>query len=148
MSEFITSDSGASGLSTLLSPTWLTDQGVTIIVNSPINVGLNQPPAYLVKRNADIPGEYIPFDHRPWFDRKSQGDKHLTLVGNDLEFDVFFSEDFVSAYNEMVKVVGHPKKTPELELMGKPVWTTWAHYKDKIDQETVLSFAHEIKNNG
>jgi alpha-glucosidase (family GH31 glycosyl hydrolase) len=148
LSEFITSDSGASGLSTLLSPTWLTHRGLAVMVKSPIKVGLNQPPVNLVKRNAGIPGEYIPFDQRPWFDGKTQGDKHLTLVGDDLQFDIFFSEDLISAYNEMVKVVGRPEKAPPLELMEEPIWTTWAYYKDKIDQETVLNFAHEIIDHG
>jgi len=148
MSDFITSDSGASGLSTLLSPTWLTHRGLTLVVNSTVQVGLNQPPLFLVKRNAGIPGEYIPFAQRPWFDGKSQGDVHLTLVGDDLNFNFLFSEDLISAYSAMVKVLGHPEITPPLELMGEPVWTTWARYKDKIDQKTILNFAREIKNHG
>ncbi|MGD8458176.1 MAG: glycoside hydrolase family 31 protein [Anaerolineales bacterium] len=148
VSEMMTSDSEESGLSTLVSPTWLTHDGVAILVKSPFSVGLNQPPKYLIKRNANIPGEYIPFDQRPWFDKKGQGDMHLTLIGDDLKFDINFSADLVSAYDEMVKVVGHPEKTPPLELMGEPIWTTWARYKDKIDQETVLEFAQEIIDHG
>jgi alpha-glucosidase (family GH31 glycosyl hydrolase) len=148
LSDLVTSDSGATGLSTLVSPTWLTHLGITLIVKSSVKVGVNQPPHNLDKRNADIPGEYIPFDQRPWFDRDLIGDGQLTLVGDDLHFEVSFSEDLISAYDEMVEVMGRPRKTPPLKLMEAPIWTTWARYKDKIDQSTVLNYAHEIIDNG
>jgi alpha-glucosidase (family GH31 glycosyl hydrolase) len=144
LSDFITSDTGVTGLSTLVSPAWLTDNGLAIIVESPVKVGLNQPPPKLVKRHAAIPGEYIPFDRRPWFDKNKAGDKHLTLSGDDLHFEVLVADDLVTAFDALVKEVGHPQKTPPLELMAEPIWTTWARYKDKIDQVTVLGFAREI----
>ncbi|MHA2429075.1 MAG: hypothetical protein ACXADB_13730, partial [Candidatus Hermodarchaeia archaeon] len=120
LSDLVTSDSGATGLSTLVSPTWLTHRGLTLIVKSSVKVGVNQPPHNLDKRNADIPGEYIPFDQRPWFDRDLIGDGQLTLVGDDLHFEVSFSEDLISAYDEMVEVMGRPRKTPPLKLMEAP----------------------------
>jgi alpha-glucosidase (family GH31 glycosyl hydrolase) len=44
--------------------------------------------------------------------------------------------------------VGFPKDIPPREFFGKPVWTTWAQYKDQINQERVLDFARQIKGNG
>jgi len=72
----------------------------------------------------------------------------LTLIGDDLHLEVYLTGNLVNAQRKLVEVVGHPKTTPPLSLFGAPVWTTWAEYKDLIDQEKVLEFAAQIVDHG
>ena len=145
--EMLTSDSGATGYSNLMSPIWMNDGGVLMIAHSPVKLGINQPESPPTEFPEYVFGEEIPFDQRPAFDTHGVGDGFLTLIGDDLDVEVFLTGDLVNAHNKLTKVVGHPKETPPLSLFGAPVWTTWAQYKDLIDQETVLDFAHQIKDN-
>ena len=69
------------------------------------------------------------------------------LLGDDLSFEVLIEEDIVTCCRSLVRDLGLPKNTPPLELMGAPIWTTWARYKDLIDQELILEFAREILEN-
>lgn len=148
LSEFSTDDNGPTGLTTLLSPVWLNSLGVAISVQSPVHLGINQPPQYLLDRQSSISRDLIPFNQRPFFDRKEEGDQLITLVGDDLTYDLFIRDTIVDCYRSLGEVYGRPDRTPPLELMGAPIWTTWARYKDQIDQDTVLQFAHEIKDHG
>ncbi len=148
LTEFITCDNGQTGLSTVLSPTWLSSLGIGITVTSPFSVGINQPPASYFKWQKGMSTDLIPFEQRPFFDIDGDGDQKFTLVGDDLEFEITVDNNILQSYQSFVREQGVPKKTPPLELMGAPIWTTWARYKDKIDQETVMLFAHEIKDNG
>ena len=72
----------------------------------------------------------------------------ITLVGDDLKFDLHTSDHIIDAFVSLSKKIGHPPSTPPLELLGAPIWTTWARYKDRIDQDTVIEFAQQIRNNG
>jgi hypothetical protein len=148
LTEFITCDNGQTGLSTALSPTWLSSLGIGITVTSPFSVGINQPPASYFKWQKGMSTDLIPFEQRPFIDINGDGDQKFTLVGDDLKFEITVENNIVQSYRSFVQEQGVPKKTPPLELMGAPIWTTWARYKDKIDQDTVMLFAHEIKDNG
>jgi alpha-glucosidase (family GH31 glycosyl hydrolase) len=147
LTEFITCDNGQTGLSTALSPTWLSSLGIGITVTSPFSVGINQPPASYFKWQKGMSTDLIPFEQRPFIDINGDGDQKFTLVGDDLKFEITVENNIVQSYRSFVREQGVPKKTPPLELMGAPIWTTWARYKDKIDQDTVMLFAHEIKDN-
>ncbi len=147
MTEFFTSDNGLTGLSTVLSPIWLSSLGIGLIVNSPFSIGINQPPEKYLNRQHGFSPDLIPFKDRPFRDLKGEGDRMISLVADDLEFEILIEDDIVSCHRALVKKIGVPKKTPPLELMGAPIWTTWARYKDKIDQDSVLEFAREIQTN-
>jgi alpha-glucosidase len=41
-----------------------------------------------------------------------------------------------------------PAGTPDLGMMARPVWSSWAEYKQDINQSVVLDFAHSIKEHG
>ncbi|MBI9046647.1 MAG: hypothetical protein JEZ06_19305 [Anaerolineaceae bacterium] len=144
--EYITMDNGLTGLSTQLSPIWLNHRGVGLIVHSPIDFGMNQPPESYNKQHEGLKSNYLPFGERPWLDSKNEGDGHLSLKGEDLCFDILLGEDYKSGYHLIIDACGFPEKHPPLEWMDKPIWTTWARYKDLIDQETVLTFAKEIQS--
>jgi len=147
LSDFATDDNGPTGLTTALSPVWLNSLGLAISVNSPFQIGINQPPQRDLKRLKGISQDLIPFDQRPFYDRKQEGDGLITLVGKDLSFDLFIQENVIDCYQALGPVYGIPDRTPPLELMEAPIWTTWARYKDRIDQQTILQFAQEIKDN-
>ena len=148
LSEVLTSDSGATGYSNLMSPVFLSDSGAALIVHSPFKLGINQPPGDHSKPAEYVFGEEIPFDQRPAFDTRGIGGGHITLVGDNLSFDLFIMDDLLSAHRRLIQELGHPNHTPPLELFGAPVWTTWAQYKDAIDEETVLDFAKQIISHG
>jgi len=148
LTEFITCDNGQTGLSTALSPTWLSSLGISLTVTSPFSVGVNQPPDSYLKWQKGMSIELIPFEQRPFIDLNGDGDGKFTLAGDDLEFEITVEDNILQSYRSFVQEQGIPEKTPPLELMGAPIWTTWARYKDKIDQDTVMQFAEEIKGNG
>ena len=147
MTEYITWDNGETGLSTLLSPIWLSSLGLALKINSPFSIGVNQPPAKYLRRQKGMSPDLIPFAERPFLDLKGEGDGQISLLGDDLNFEVLIEEDIVTCCRSLVRDLGLPQNTPPLELMGAPIWTTWARYKDLIDQELILEFAREIIEN-
>ena len=145
--DFITCDNGETGLSTALSPTWMSSLGVGLAVSTPFSLGVNQPPESYFAWQKGMSPELIPFNQRPFIDRRDEGDKKFTLRGDDLAFTITVDEHILESYHSLVEDVGIPPKTPPLALMGAPIWTTWARYKDRIDQDKVLAFARQIKDN-
>jgi alpha-glucosidase (family GH31 glycosyl hydrolase) len=148
LSEFLTADAGATGYSNLMTPAFINEHGALLLVRSPIQLGINQPPKVPEELPEFVVGQEIPFDQRPAFDRGRTGDGDLTLVGDNLSFDLFIMKDALEAHSTLIKEVGHPVDTPSLSLFRKPIWTTWAQYKADINQETVLDFAQQIINQG
>ncbi len=147
MTEFITDDNGSTGLANLLSPTWLNSQGIVLDVRSDFSIGINQPPEKYLERQRGLSEELIPFNQRPFIDHKDEGDRQITLAGDDLAYDVLIQKDVLGGFQALSDSLGRPEKTPPLELLGAPIWTTWARYKDRIDQQKVLDFAREIVEN-
>jgi len=148
LSDLIISDSGATGLSNLMTPAWMNDRGILILARTPVKAGINQPPGHLPIRREQFIGDEVPFKYLPRADPGGQGDRQLTLIGDDMNLVIYFRADVIAAHKALVSEVGFPERTPPLSLFGAPVWTTWAHYKDKINQNIVLNFAHEITTNG
>ena len=148
LTEFITYDNGQTGLSTILSPIWLSSLGLSLKVNSPFAIGINQPPGKYLNRQDGFSPDLIPFKDRPFLDLKGEGDGLISLVADDLDFEILIEDNIISCHQALVKEIGVPAKTPPLELMGAPIWTTWARYKERINQDTVLEFAREIQDNG
>ncbi len=148
LSDLLTADAGATGHSNLMSPVWMNEYGVLVIAHSPVKLGINQPQHAPTDFPEYVFGEEIPFNQRPVIDPKGKGDGLFTLVGDDLYLEVILAGDLVKAHKILVQTLGHPNETPPLSLFGAPVWTTWAQYKDKIDQELVLDFARKIKDSG
>ena len=148
LSDFLVADAGASGYSNLMSPVFFQQAGVLLIVRSPFKLGINQLPGPPPDLPEFVLGDEISFDQRPAFDTKGQGDGYMTLVGDDLGFDLLIAEDLVAAHRLLIEQVGHPKTPPPLEFFGKPVWTTWAQFKEHIHQEKVLDYARQIRDNG
>lgn len=148
LTDFSTDDNGPTGLTTVLSPVWLSSLGTALSVLTPVQIGINQPPQRYLDRQKGIAEDLIPFNQKPFSDHKGEGDRMITLAGDDLRFDLLIRENIVACFRALREGCGAPDRTPPLELMGAPIWTTWARYKDQIDQETVLQFAYQIRDHG
>jgi alpha-glucosidase (family GH31 glycosyl hydrolase) len=143
-----TFDNGPTGLSGVMTPAWFSSNGSLIIADSPVEIGINQPPANYprFKWSFATDGRGA-FSERPFVDKNGTGDGLFTFKGNALDLKFSFSENAVTAYQNLVKHFGHPAETPPESLFEKPTWTTWARYKTAIDQEVVLQFADDIIKN-
>ena len=144
-----TFDNGNTGLSGKMTPAWFSSNGALIIADSPVEVGINQPPAEYPHYKWSFSSEGRgPFDQRPFYDSGNLGDGVFTFKGNALDLKFSFTENAVTAYKKLVEHFGHPTETPPDNLFEKPTWTTWARYKTAIDQDVVLQYADDIiKNN-
>jgi alpha-glucosidase (family GH31 glycosyl hydrolase) len=143
-----TFDNGPAGQSCKLTPAWYSSQGVLVMAQTPVSVGINQPPASFPRYEWSLGADKGPFSHRPFTDTKNEGDRLLTLSGEGLHLSLYLESDVLSAYRRLINLVGQPAKTPPAELFGKPTWTTWARYKTEVSQEVVLNFAEEIIRHG
>lgn len=142
---FHTFDNGPTGLSGVMNPAWFSSNGTLIIADSPVEFGMNQPPADYprFKWSFATDGRGA-FSDRPFLDQGGQGDGFFTFKGNALDLKFYFSKNAVTAYENQVKHFGQPRELPPEGLFTKPTWTTWARYKTAINQEVVLRFADEI----
>ncbi|MBE7434564.1 MAG: glycoside hydrolase [Anaerolineales bacterium] len=146
---FHTFDNGPTGLSGVMNPAWFSSNGTLIIADSPIEFGMNQPPAdYPRFKWSFVTDGRGAFSDRPFLDKGGVGDGMFTFKGNSLDLKFSFSENAVTAYENQIKHFGHPSELPPEGLFTKPTWTTWARYKTAINQEVVLKFADEIIQNG
>lgn len=146
--ELLTIDNGPTGLLCIQTPAWLAASGVTLLARSAVSTGLNQPPADAPRFAWDLGGGQGPFDQRPALDPGGQGDGQLTLRGDDLAYDLLIADDLPGAHAALIAEVGHPAAIPPRALFERPIWTTWARYKDMVNQDVVLGFAREIVEQG
>ncbi len=144
-----TFDNGPTGLSGVMTPAWFSSNGVLIIANSPVEIGINQPPANYprFKWSFATDGRGA-FKDRPFYDPDQVGDGLFTFKGNAQDLKFSFTGNAVNAYLKLVEHFGHPVEIPPEGLFTKPTWTTWARYKTAIDQDVILKFADEIIVNG
>ncbi len=143
-----TFDNGATGLSGKPNPAWFSSNGALIIADSPVEVGINQPPQeyphYVWGFTSANRG---PYADRPFHDPGSLGDGLFTFKGRALELKFSFSENALNAYEKLVAHFGHAVETPPESLFTDPTWTTWARYKTAIDQDVVQAYADDIIKN-
>jgi alpha-glucosidase (family GH31 glycosyl hydrolase) len=143
-----TFDNGATGLSGKPNPAWFSSNGALIIADSPVEVGINQPPQeypyYVWGFTSTNRG---PFSGRPFHDTVNLGDGLFTFKGRALDLKFSFSENVLTAYERLVAHFGHPNEMPTESLFTLPTWTTWARYKTAIDQDVVLGYADDIIKN-
>ncbi len=125
----LTSDEGTN----VVSPMWLTQSGVVVFVDaySFLNVSFNRDTNGLFKLHL------IPREGEP-----------------SLSVDLLVADNTVNAYRRWVAFPFQVRpdlpvgSRPADELFTQPIWTTWAHYKSKIDQQKVTEFAQQISDRG
>ena len=143
-----TFDNGPTGLSGVMTPAWFSSNGALIIADSPVEFGMNQPPAgYPRFKWTFVTEGRGAFSDRPFLNNEGVGDGLFTFKGNTLDLKFSFTENAVEAYKKLVEHFGRPTETPPESLFEKPTWTTWARYKTAIDQDVVLQYADDIIKN-
>ncbi|WP_030978568.1 TIM-barrel domain-containing protein [Streptomyces sp. NRRL S-1824] len=62
---------------------------------------------------------------------------------------VFVESTPLEVYRDYVGIVGKPKKSDATyEQYAKPVWNSWAQFYTNIDQQKLLDYATDLKDNG
>ncbi len=143
---FLTSDNGNTGLLGILHPFWWTSTGLGILVEgNEISTSFNaplegEPPPHSLKQPA-------PLDIRPPCARGLRTDGLLQIRGKNLTirfFELANAREVVEAYWQLLEVTPAPPR----RFFEKPLWTTWAQFKNHISHEVVLDFAHKIVDYG
>jgi alpha-glucosidase (family GH31 glycosyl hydrolase) len=154
-SPFLTWDNGISGVANVLEPVWFAATGVALWVapGDPdvSTVSLNQPPD-----GATVPtwepalSVHAPADERPFAVDAVGGDGLLTLrfVGDRLRVTLLVGGNVRDAHRGFVARAGKPASPPPTGSLTLPIWTTWARFKEAIDEEACLRFADEIQAAG
>ncbi|NOZ26917.1 MAG: glycoside hydrolase [Chloroflexi bacterium] len=140
---FITYDHGPDGLLCVQAGVWITSKGVGVILENDrdIAIGLNRP------REPGVDE----FAHRPLPDPGGQGDGLWSVAVRRqryLAYRITVGRDLASVHRRHARRLGIPGHPPASELLRVPQWTTWAQFKEQIDQATVLRFAQEILEHG
>lgn len=99
-------------------------------------------------------------DNDPLFlDQNNYKDKHLCLVAKNkdpyrerdtvtLKYEIgAFSNPKIAHMNVVKNHLGKPTGIPDERMIKYPIWSTWARYKDNINEEIVNKFAQEILDN-
>ncbi|WP_449462623.1 glycoside hydrolase family 31 protein [Tardisphaera miroshnichenkoae] len=82
---------------------------------------------------------------------KRDGDKsalHVKRNGKTLSFELLLGDSVKELYYEFVGEVGKPVSSPAPFLLSHPIYSTWAEYKQGVDQEKVLSYARGVLQRG
>ncbi len=139
---FITSDNGATGLLGILHPFWWASNGAGILVESDaMQVGFNAPlTGQPFPHSFDAPA---PMDQRPQLANGLKTDGLLRVEGKDLQIRFFNCENarrVVEAHWSLINISPPPPR----QYLEKPLWTTWAYFKNDISHEKVVGFAQDI----
>lgn len=126
----LTSDEGTN----VVCPMWLTQSGVVLFVDSYsfLNVSFNR------DTNGLFRVHLLP--------RYQEAQFSLDLVLGETTAQAY--QRWVSARFFTVRPPLPVGSRPEDLAFTRPIWTTWAHYKSKIDQAKVTEFATNIKQRG
>lgn len=143
---FITSDNGSTGLLGILEPLWWTSTGAGIRVESDsFEVSLNAP------LSGEPPGHSFQdpaHNHmRPRLAGGIETDGLLRIRGDNLTlrfFDCDNPKQVVQAFWELITITPAP---PDY-LIERPLWTTWAHFKNDISHDAIIDYAQQLKANG
>lgn len=143
---FITSDNGRTGLLGILHPFWWNSKGGGVLVEGDeVEVGFNaplhgEPPDHSFSAAA-------PFDIRPQLAAGIETTQQLCIKGKNLTLRFFECNDprqVVEAYWKLLKIAPPPADY----VIEKPLWTTWAHFKNHISHDKVLDFARQMVEHG
>lgn len=144
---FVTHDNGATGLLGILHPFWFTSDGAGVLVdgdrletsfNAPLDI---DPPAH---RWPESPGE---LHERPRLASTCATDHVLRIRGDGLTIRFFTgrtARDVVEVFWRMIAI----SEPPPADLIGRPLWTTWAQFKNDISHDTVIEYARQIAAHG
>lgn len=65
---------------------------------------------------------------------------------NLLQYTICIEENIKQVHQLMFnRYIEKPTRTPDLEVMKKPLWSTWVRYKRSVNQTIIISMAEEIE---
>lgn len=145
-------DNGPSGLGDIQEAFWVTASGAGLYapqLADPI-VGLNAPVPPAPLPPWDQGPTQLPPALRPRRAAPGTGDGLFTLgaAGEPLAYDVLLASDAPGVFRSFMARAGVPGVPPPENHLRLPIWTTWARFKEKINQDLVLDFAREIRDRG
>jgi alpha-glucosidase (family GH31 glycosyl hydrolase) len=143
---FVTSDNGGTGLLGILEPLWINSNGFGVWVegdrmetsfNAPLK---GEPPAQSF-------GAPAPLDQRPPLAAGRETDGTLTIRGEGLTIRFFVLDSaraVVEAFWQQIEVSDPP---PDY-LFERPLWTTWARFKNNIAHHLILDHVQSMQQLG
>ena len=134
----ITPGLGETGFLGILEPFWFNSKGEGFYVESEqlISFSFNAP-------IGEVPGGMS----RPYLAAEIKTDKYLKIFGKDFNLHIFKcknAKEVVEAYYKIINKCN----PPEIKYFEKPLWTTWANFKNDINHEKVLKTAEDIIKHG
>ncbi len=67
--------------------------------------------------------------------------------GASFEYEILLARGPRDLQYEFVARIGKPRSLPSPVLFSHPIYSTWAEYKQGVDQEKVLAYARDVANN-
>ena len=153
-SPFLTWDNGVSGIGNVLEPVWFAATGVAVWIapSDPdvTTVSINQPADGRVPTWEPSLAVATPGDQRPFAVTEVGGDGRLILRvhGDRLRARLLIGDDLRETHHRYIDLVGRPATAPPPRSLTLPTWTTWARYKEAIDQQGCVDFVDEIEGAG
>lgn len=173
LGPFYPFDNGPNGVCTLIDPTVVSTAGAVVSVRHAqcLHVALNATKGFLPPDRPLKWGTGVANFDRKLLPKAGNGNAMLTLQSRrayDWEHveHPFLGEEkgpcelqvLIGAcpnVKEATKMVlGQIKSElgsrvqPPVNMMRWPIWSTWARYKDKVNQDDVIEFAHDIVRRG
>ena len=118
----------------LVEPYWLSSAGVGIIVDQR-NISFSS------SFNDDGDGRLCLRGDHPTTVRSESGEVDMEI----LSYTICRGEDIAAVHRTMSeRFFARPKEYPDVRMMRKPIWSTWAQYKSDVNQHSVEEMAGRI----
>ncbi len=143
---FLTSDNGHTGLLGIAEPFWFNSNGQGVWVkNDDITMSFNAPTSGEPPQHSFF--ESASNDIRPRRASDIETDGLLRIQGNDLTIYLFECDNaraVVEAYWEQITI----SPPPPAWLLESPLWTTWAHFKNNINEDNIQEYVARLLEHG
>lgn len=143
---FITSDNGHTGLQGILEPFWWNSAGEGFWVESDeFNFSFNTPlggtpPTHSFQDPAHN-------EDRPALAGDVETDGVIHLRGDNLRIRFFNCDNAREVVQAFWNLLEFPSPPPD-DFFVKPLWTTWAHFKNGITQEKIEAYLNQLEKHG
>ncbi|GAB4574854.1 MAG: glycoside hydrolase family 31 protein [Anaerolineae bacterium] len=143
---FLTSDNGHTGLLGYLVPFWFNSAGAGVLAESDALITsfnrplAGEPPAHSFWQAA-------PADQRPRLAADVPTDGLLTIRGEGMTLRFFALDSPRAVVEAFWEMIPHPP-APPADHFGKPLWTTWAHFKNDISHDRIMDYLAQMEAHG
>jgi hypothetical protein len=133
---FEPNDHGADGTLNIVTPFWFNAAGAALLIDQEegeLAVSLDQGGNGKLRLVSRAPVRYDTFGTAP-----------RRVPGPSLTLHVFLAAHGPAVFRSALPQLMRPTQAPPEELMTRPIWTTWAVYKEHVTQADVETFAETI----